>query len=305
MLLMKLENVMEGVVVKRPSKIVKSPYVSDIVLCENQMEILGHSPSLGCCGLADATAHVLLTPIIEKKTKKTKNNNNDNNNLEKPKCTYSVCLAIVKDNIRQRQTIVGIHPRFAEQLFEKALQNNLLQRLKNCKSYVREKSVFIEHHVNSRFDFYGNDENNIPFYCEVKNVPLSDYEDIAQKEKKKMDFSQRDYDCKVAYFPDGYRKKTKDPVSPRALKHIQELTYLKTSSTIPLRCLMCYVVQRNDVNRFQISIIDPQYRYAVKEAIERGVEIIVLQVEWNIQGEAYFLSDELPLTSFNEINKII
>jgi DNA-binding sugar fermentation-stimulating protein len=68
---------------------------------------------------------------------------------------------------------------------------------------------------------------------------------------------------------------------------------------------MCYVVQRNDVNRFQISIIDPQYRYAVKEAIERGVEIIVLQVEWNIQGEAYFLSDELPLTSFNEINKII
>ena len=202
MLLIQLENMVKGIVVRRPSKILKSPYVSDIVLCENQIEILGHSPSLGCCGLADANSHVLLIPIIDKKTKKTKktkNNNNDNNlndstnvpsfAVEKPKCTYSVCLAIFKDNIRQRQTIVGIHPRFAEQLFEKALQNNLLQRLKNCKSYVREKSVFIEHHVNSRFDFYGNDENNIPFYCEVKNVPLSDYEDIAQKEKKKMDFS--------------------------------------------------------------------------------------------------------------------
>ena len=62
---------------------------------------------------------------------------------------------------------------------------------------------------------------------EVKNVPLADYEDVTAKERAKMDFSGRDFNSKVAYFPDGYRKKTTDPVSPRALKHIRELTLIK------------------------------------------------------------------------------
>jgi len=44
---------------------------------------------------------------------------------------------------------------------------------------------------------------------------------------------------------------------------------------------MCYVVQRTDVNRFAVSVIDPEYRNAVKNALENGVEIIVMVVEWN------------------------
>jgi hypothetical protein len=46
-------------------------------------------------------------------------------------------------------------------------------------------------------------------------------------ERKKANFEDRDFNSKVAYFPDGYRKKAKDTISPRALKHILELTYLK------------------------------------------------------------------------------
>ena len=61
---------------------------------------------------------------------------------------------------------------------------------------------------------------------------------------------------------------------------------------------MCYVIQRIDVDRFQPSIIDPQYREAVKLAINAGVEIITMVVEWSREGEAYFIRDDLPITPF-------
>ena len=283
MLLMKLDNLVEGIVVKRPSKLIKTPYVADILIVDTNEEVLGHSASLGCCGLADKTAHILMAPRAPSKT--TKKNEN------KLKCSHTVYLAI------QNEVIVGIFPKLAEQLVENCLKHNYLQKLLNVKSYKRETSVYVKDFVDSRFDFSGFDENNIPFLMEVKNVPLADYEDISSKERKKMDYSDREFNSKVAYFPDGYRKKGTTVVSPRALKHINELTYIKTTTNT--RCIMCYVIQRNDVNRFQISILDPEYREAVKNAIEKGVEIITLVVEWNRNGEAHFITDSLPITSFN------
>jgi DNA-binding sugar fermentation-stimulating protein len=59
---------------------------------------------------------------------------------------------------------------------------------------------------------------------------------------------------------------------------------------------MCYVIQRTDVDRFQPSIIDPEYRSAFKEAMESGVEIITLVVQWTREGEAYFVRDDLPIS---------
>jgi len=128
---------------------------------------------------------------------------------------------------------------------------------------------------------------------EVKNVPLADYEDVTSKDRKKMSFDDRDINSKVAYFPDGYRKKSTDPVSPRALKHINELALIKRMSKV--RCIMCYVIQRTDINRFQPSIIDPEYRNAFIEAVNSGVEIITMVVQWTKDGEAYFIRDNLDI----------
>jgi len=71
---------------------------------------------------------------------------------------------------------------------------------------------------------------------------------------------------------------------------------------------MCYVIQRTDVNRFQPSIIDPIYRDAFIQAVNAGVEIITMVVSWNVDGEAYFIRDDLPfLTSLcplrNDVTK--
>ena len=280
-MLHKLENLVEGCVAKRPSKYIKTPYVADVTIV-NGSDVLGHTPALGCCGLSDVGSSVLLS-VKEESKSKSKNKAN-------LKCSHTVYLSIVRE--REQNIIVGIHPKLAELLTESALKMNLLSKLQNCKSYKRETSIYIPDKVDSRFDFTGIDENNIPFIMEVKNVPLADYEDLTAKERVNYDFSDRDINSKVAYFPDGYRKKTTDTVSPRALKHITELTTIKSESAI--RCIMCYVIQRTDVNRFQPSVIDPIYRDAFIQAVNAGVEIITMVVSWNANGEAYFIRDDLP-----------
>ena len=281
MLVIKIDNLVEGTIIKRPSKLVKSPYVADVII--NNDEILAHTASLGCCGLCEAGSSILFVPMKPKKP-----------DSDSKKCVYSAQLSVI--NEKNNEIIIGIHPKLAELLVENCLTKNYLSILKDVKKYKRETSIFVENKVDSRFDFTGIDKNNIPFIMEVKNVPLADYEDICSKDRKKMCYDDRAYDSKVAYFPDGYRKKSSEPVSPRALKHIRELTLIKKESIT--RCIMCYVIQRPDVNCFQPSIIDPQYRQAVKEAIEAGVEIITLVIKWTRDGEAYFIKDDLAITPF-------
>lgn len=283
-LLYKLENLIEGTVVKRPSKFIKSPYVADVLINSGE-EVLSHTPSLGCCGLAEDSSTVLMSSSNLKKTNKANK-----------QCSYILYLSIILE--KGKEQIIGIHPKLAENLVESALNKNCLSKLTNIQKYRRETTIHVKDKINSRFDFTGIDENGIPFIMEVKNVPLADYEDLPKAKKtERRNYSKFQLDSKVAYFPDGYRKKSSEPVSPRALKHIKEMTLIKLESKI--RCIMCYVIQRTDVNRFQPSIIDPEYREAVKIAIASGVELIILVVSWNRQGEAYFIRDDLPLTPFN------
>ena len=278
--MLKLENLIEGTVIKRPSSYIKTPYVADIIPINSDSSILGHTASLGCCGLADVGASILMAPVPKNKKKDGKLH-----------CEYRVYLSILKETAKEKEIIIGIHPKLAEDLTESAIKNNLLNRLQNVKSYKRETAIYVEGKVDSRFDFTGIDCDGVPFIMEIKNVPLADYEDITSKDRKKKCYDDRLYDSKVAYFPDGYRKKVVDTVSPRALKHIKELTLIKRESIT--RCIMCYVIQRTDVESFQPSIIDPEYREAFKEAVKSGVEIITLVVQWTREGEAYFIKDNL------------
>lgn len=295
-MLMKINNLVEGQVMKRPSKMIKSPYVADVLYDDS--EILAHSASLGCCGLADVGASILMTKQ-EVKTKKNNKNKQEGEGenetqIEKQnkKCEYRIYLSVKME--KGQEQIIGIYPKLAEQLVENALKNNYLSKLKNVDEYRRETTIFIDGVVDSRFDFSGIDENGMRFIMEVKNVPLADYEDVNAKERKTKNYDNYDVNSKIAYFPDGYRKKTNDTISPRALKHIKELTALKNMYE-NTRCLMCYVIQRTDVASFQPSVIDPQYREAFYEATRNGVEIITLVVGWNRNGEAFFVRDDLPI----------
>ena len=274
-MLYQLEGLVCGDVVKRPSKLIKTPYVADVLLKDK--EILGHSPALGCGGLADVGSRIYMVPT-----------------QPKSKCDYTLYLSEYTDKDHPNEKVmVGIHPKMAEQLMEISLKENKLTRLPNVKFYRRETMLQIPNFVNSRFDFTGLDENGNHFILEVKNVPLADYEDLPAKDRKNKSYENRNFNDKVAYFPDGYRKKTTDPISPRALKHVQELTKIRKYSNV--RCLLGFVIQRDDVSSFQASVIDPQYREAIQQAISTGVEIFALVIKWTENGDAYFVTDNLPV----------
>ena len=270
--LVKLDSVYEGVVVKRPSKTSKTPYVADITIDGGDTEHMALTAALGCCGMVDKDKLVIMKHVHNKK------------NI----CKFKIMLAINVE--RGIKNIIGIDPKIAEELVETAMNKNLLSTLRNVRKYKREKTI-----STSRFDFIGIDQNKIPFIMEVKNVPLADYVDCYAKERKNMDFSHRDINDKIAYFPDGYRKKQKDTVSPRALKHITELTEISKKYTNRVRTIMCYVIQRRDVSSFQASNVDPIYKAAFKKAVETGVEVITLQVGWTSSGVAEFIRDDVPI----------
>ena len=143
-------DVVSAVVASRPSKVCKSPYVADVVELNDDVTgaALAHSPSLGCCGLANKDARVLLSKLCEKKNQT---------------CTYRIELAIHRQD--DNEVVIGINPKLGEKLAEEALKANCIENLVNIKSYEREVSC-----LNSRFDFTGVDENNKRFIMEIKNV---------------------------------------------------------------------------------------------------------------------------------------
>ena len=106
------------------------------------------------------------------------------------------------------------------------------------------------------------------------------------------------YNDKISYFPDGYRKSNVDVVSPRALKHVQELETIAT--TTDKRAILCFVIQRTDIKQFQPSNIDLTYKAAVQKAWLNGVEIKTIVAKWTPQGKCYFVRNDLPICLFEE-----
>ena len=264
----------QGTIVKRPSQHCKTPYMADAIIDSSAQEILAHTPSLGCCGLAEKGSHVIFSKIDSKTAKSS----------------HRAELSIHRDG--SHQEIVGINPKLSETIAERCLQYNCIDNLKNVRSYKREVTL-----LNSRFDFVGVDENGRDFVMEIKSVPLADYVDAPKKEKKKLlkelPEDQKRFHNKIAYFPDGYRKNNTDLVSPRALKHIQELQEIV--ETTNMRGILCFMIQRADASSFQPSNIDPLYKLAVKTAWKNGVEIKTVQVKWDENGTCTFVRNDLPI----------
>ena len=265
---MEINNVIHAIVEKRPSKICKTPYMADIIIEES--EYLAHSPSLGCSGLTDKECNVLVTQINSKNTKSSH------------KIQFSIVNEIWKNE--NYENIVCTNPQIAENIIENALKKNAL---KNIKAKEFKGQVTFE---NSRFDFAGIDENDIEFIIEVKAVPVADYHNVSKQDKKKMvknnTFVDKSPKDKIAIFPDGYIKPSKEPKpqSERANKHILELTNIKQNSK--KRTIMYYVVQRHDANSFVISDLDPIYKENVKLAKENGVELYYIQMQWVKNGNS-------------------
>lgn len=114
----------------------------------------------------------------------------------------------------------------------------------------------------SRFDVFAENETEKCF-IEVKNVTLKE--------------------GKYALFPDA--------VTTRGQKHLKTLMEVKESG---MRAVMLYIVQRTDVEVFAPAIgIDPEYTKALKQAVDAGVEVIVMQAK--VSTDKIELTKKLPV----------
>jgi len=289
---------------RRPSLQCKSPYVADAILCDSNSKTIIHTPALGCCGLSHNGSTVLISLLYDKHANENEGNGREKEKKKKKRiCEYRAEISIVHDDIRNHVEYIGINPKMGETLVEQALIQHCIPGLEHVKGYKREFTI-----GKSRFDFCGLDKDGRPFLMEVKNVPLADYVDMYEKDKKKLlkeqpnVFDNCKYNDKIAYFPDGYRKKQTDTVSPRALKHVQELEQIKKTSVT--RCILCFIIQRTDIKQFQPSKIDPIYRAAVQKAWLNGVEIITVSIHWTKDGCAYVHRNDLPICLFDEYGPV-
>ena len=249
-----IPNICTGLVINRPSKTCKSPYVADVKVIDHQNHelinddiIMAHTPALGCCGMVHPGKQVLMTKI----------------NKPSGKCVYSIIAHLAADN-----TIVLVHPLYSNRIWGAILEKQLHPKYSDFKSFKAECKI-----EESRFDFYGIKHDGKECYMEIKSAPLGSIN--LMDNKYKCCVGKDNADKRISFFPDGYRKKKGDPVSPRALKHIQHLTKLVDEG---YDCSLIFVICRTDTNGFTISPWDPIYKNAVEDGEKAGVKIEVIRV---------------------------
>lgn len=183
---MKIE-ILKAIIINRPSKTIKSPYMADIEI-DNKIE-LAHSPSLGLCGLITEDVNVMVSKCI--------------NTCRKSKYTIEL---VQTTNPKNKKVWIGANPLFANKIFI-----NFLNKFNEFKNYTIEKQEVKA--INSRLDFLLVNNKKEKCYVEIKNVPLIEY----NKESKLIS----------SIFPDGYKNSKNMCISDRAYKHIEDLMTLK------------------------------------------------------------------------------
>lgn len=250
----------EGIVLSRPSKVIKSPFVADVLI--DGKSYLAHTPSLGCNGMVEKNKKVLLT------------------RAESGKCDFTV-VAVKMSELSNGNTehdevvehIIGLDPRKAETFALDALNNGLIERLD-----VKEIKGQITLH-DCRFDYVGTSKQGQAFVIEVKNVSIADHEVWPQRVLQSKDFTDRIWNHKIAYYPSNV-KGANQTVSERSVKQLRTLCRIKRDHP-EMRCIVMFVIQRTDIVQFQPNQWDAIYFQSVKEAHETGVEIYAISAEWS------------------------
>jgi len=151
---------------------------------------------------------------------------------------------------------VGINTSNPNRLAFEAIKEGKIEGLSGYKSVAREVKF-----GDSRFDIFAENENEKCF-IEVKNVTMKE--------------------GRYALFPDA--------VTTRGQKHLRTLMEVKSAG---IRAVMLYIVQRLDVGVFApAKEIDPGYADALKEAVNAGVEVFVVQAK--VTPERIEIGEQLP-----------
>lgn len=265
-----------GTILRRPSSIIRSPYVADVVLPDGSV-ILAHSPALDVGGLASVDSKVLLSERPPGgKTQYT---------IELVYCTGPECGV-------SGEELVGANPRLGEKIAKKAIEQNLLGY---GTESIREQVTMND----SRVDFVlGEADGGQEHIIEVKNVVCADYRAATAPEKKgknhcvvSVDLPAEEYK-RAGIFPWGrlgQEFKGEKVVSERAIKHVRNLSKLCSKSGGGHRASVLFVVNRGDCEVMRACHEqDEVFAREMKKAKESGVGVDAFRVRWTEEGEAWF-----------------
>ena len=265
----------QAVVVARPSKTVKTPYVADIMFADDPAVYQAHAPSLGCSGLVEVDSNVYVSGKSPTKDKPT------------PKTTHTIYGTTVYGGWR-----VGVNPLVANKMVRTIIERGLdPENFSNIKAIDQEITI-----GDSRVDIRLTHEDGTVSWVEVKNVPLANYtndpdgcEDYRAAAVPAKTVPTSD---KIALFPDGYRKKKGDAISPRATKHLENLMERVQAGD---RAYCVFLCQRADATHFEPAALDTIYSETFRKAQAAGVQILCYIVEWSRDFSTVAFKGRIPV----------
>ena len=274
--IIKYNGLIDAIVVNRPSKINKSPYLIDIKI-NGKIEMC-HSPGLGLSGLIRPGIKIRVLPIeCDGKSKRCSK--------------YTVEKVLVEEKeIRGNKTWLGANPIRANLILFNTIKKQIFERLKDVTITHQEYTI-----GNSRLDFRGNDTKGNEVFIEVKNVVVADYHISTAPRDRKIfytDIEKKNYK-RIGVFPDGKTKPGNTIVSPRAYKHLFELE--KISKRNKKRAILIFILQRSDCTGFVPNYVkDPTYSNKLYDLINNSkVEVYVLSYKW--RKDTLYFCKELPI----------
>lgn len=259
-----LPSLRAATVLARPSRSIKSPYVADIRFHDTQEVALCHTPGLGCSGMVEAGATILVSDAPQTKTR------------------YAAQIAVVSDTAAAAASAaaadvvyVGVRP-----MLNQLLAGQCLERVAPGVP-TWESEVVLPSDPGTRLDYVGYTEAGKAVYVEIKNAMVSHELDVPRHARR-------------AIFPDGFRKTLRDPISPRAIKHALALADLCGRPDTDAAILL-FLVSRSDCGGgLVINPEDPTYCDALRVAIRAGVRIYAFAVDFTVGG-AVTLVGQVPV----------
>lgn len=234
---------LRAAVLHRPARTNKSPYVCEILVDDTSDTALCHSPGLGCSGLVAPGRFIWVTPNLN------------------PLCKTAYTAHSAECEDAEGPYRVCIHP-----LISQKAAASLLPLLGLPDGITWESEVFVDDHT--RLDYVGAAPDGRKVYVEVKNAMIS--HETATKPRA----------TRRAIFPEGFRKKKTDPVSPRAVKHALTLAQLATRSDT-LAAILLFVIPRDDCGGgLEINPTDKVYSEAIAAALRAGVQTRVFSLRY-------------------------
>mmetsp|Transcript_128700 Transcript_128700/g.223186 ORF Transcript_128700/g.223186 Transcript_128700/m.223186 type:complete len:390 (+) Transcript_128700:74-1243(+) len=280
-------DLVQAVLVKRPSTRNKSPWVADVRLKTGRIA-LAHLPALDMGGLCVEGSQMLLKPAVNSKGELV--GANSVGPYGTPKCEYIIQL--VRVNEPENKGCGGVwcaaHPNLGEKLAHKLLENGLVKELPLSATSL-QKEVSGVAGCPMRADFVAEHKDGSNSVIEVKTVLNTDYNPATAPNRKECVYLGPSKPYKRAgIFPWGrvaqVGPKGEKVVSARAIKHVDELASIakgQRRSSTPLHSLLMFVVVRHDVEYMRINEEScSSFAQHAASAAASGVRFAAHRVRW-------------------------